>query len=93
MLLSLKEWRARSAAGTELRAGLKTRAAAIFGLAENDGVVVNEIACSEPNCPDVETVFLVMRAGAPTRALKVSRPMAEVTDEDMRAAFEALPAI
>lgn len=91
VLLSLKEWRARSAAGTELRAGLKTRAAVIFGLGENDGIVVNEIACQDPGCPDVETVFLLMRAGAPTRALKVSRPMAEVTDEDMRAAYEALP--
>ena len=33
-------------------------------------VTVNEIACNDPACPGLETVILVMREGAKTRAYK-----------------------
>lgn len=33
-------------------------------------VSVNEIACTDPACPGLETVILVMQAGSPTRAFK-----------------------
>ena len=45
-------------------------ARAALGLGEDDTVTVNEIACTDPACPGIETVILVMRAGEPTQAFK-----------------------
>jgi hypothetical protein len=80
MRLSLKSWRPDPAKERADRAGLKARIERIFGLGETDVVVVNEIACLDPGCADVETVILVMRTGEPTRAVKSASPMAEITD-------------
>ena len=44
---------------------------------------MNEIACADPGCPDTETVILLMRAGQPTRALKIGKPIEAVTDADI----------
>lgn len=57
------------------------RAAAGLGA---DGVVkVNEIVCADPACPGMETILLLMPPGRPTRAVKITRPMAEVTEGDV----------
>ncbi|WP_445504642.1 hypothetical protein [Microvirga sp. G4-2] len=50
---------------------------------------VNEIACNDPGCPGIETVILVMEPGKKTRALKVQKTLDEVTEQDIRAAFDA----
>jgi hypothetical protein len=56
----------------------------VLSLGEEDGVAVNEIACTDPACPGLGTVILVMRAGEKTRACKSpgslvvqTRPMIE----------------
>ncbi|MFO1146947.1 MAG: hypothetical protein U1E62_01120 [Alsobacter sp.] len=56
----------------------------ILSLGEADSVAVNEIACTDPACPGLETVILVMRAGEKTAACKSAgslvvqtRPMIE----------------
>lgn len=55
-----------------------------LGLGDDDTVTVNEIACTDPACPGLETVILVMRASEKTRAYKSAgslvvqtRPMIE----------------
>lgn len=90
MLLSLKEWRARAADQAEARAEIRARIARIFGLGEADALTVNEIACTDPGCPDAETVVLLMRDGQPTRAVKLPRPMRDVTDIDIETAAASL---
>jgi hypothetical protein len=50
---------------------------------------VNEIACTDPGCPGVETVILVMEPGRRTRALKIPGTLDEVTEQDVREAFKA----
>lgn len=45
---------------------------------------VNEIACTDPGCPGLETVILVMEPGRKTRALKIAKALNEVTEEDIR---------
>src|SRR3954469_231118 len=40
---------------------------------------VNEIACTDPACPGVETVILIMRPGQKTRACKIQKPLDQVT--------------
>jgi hypothetical protein len=43
---------------------------ACLSLGEDDTVAVNEIACTDPACPGLETVILVMRKGEKTQAFK-----------------------
>lgn len=50
-------------------------------------VKASEIVCADPACPGVETVILILVPGRPTRALKVARPLPEVTEADIAAAF------
>lgn len=83
--VSLKAWRARSAERAEIAAQLKQDLIAALGLGEGDALAVNEIACADPGCPDLETVVLVMRAGAPTRALRIRRTMDAVDGDDIAA--------
>lgn len=85
MLLSLREWRARSAERAAVASALKARLAPLLDLGPEDAISAQEVACPDPDCPDAETVVLVMRAGERTRALKLARPMAGVTDDDLAA--------
>ena len=73
--VSLKAWRARSAERAEIAARLKRDLIGALGLSEADALAVNEIACADPGCPDLETIVLVMRVGEPTRAVKIRRPI------------------
>jgi hypothetical protein len=83
--VSLKAWRARSAERASIAAQLKQDLIAALGLGEADALAVNEIACADPGCPDLETVVLVMRAGLPTRALRIRRTMDAVDENDIAA--------
>ena len=83
--MSLKAWRARSAERAEIAVRLKRAFSAALRLGEADTLSVNELACPDPGCPDMETIVLVMRAGAPTRALRIRRPMDAVDANDIAA--------
>lgn len=83
--VSLKAWRARSAERAAIAARLKGEIATALALGPGDALSVNEIACPDPGCPDMETVVLVMRAGRPTRALKIRRLMEAVDANDLTA--------
>jgi hypothetical protein len=81
--VSLKAWRARSAERAALAASVKASAIARLALGPADAVSVNEIACADPGCPDMETIVLVMRHGEPTRALRIRAPLDAVTDDHL----------
>jgi len=74
----------RSAAIRSLKAAART----LFGAAEDDAVVVNELSCSELGCPPIETVVALLREGSPPRQVKVHKPAVEVTEDDLRAAIQ-----
>lgn len=74
----------RSAAIRSLKAAART----LFGAAEDDAVVVNELSCAEPGCPPIETVVALLRAGSQPRQVKVHKPAVEVTEDDLRAAIQ-----
>ena len=77
--------RARPDDGTRSRVEAWIREAGEFG---PDVVLkLNEIVCADPACPGIETVVLVMRPGTRTQALKIGKPMAEITAEDVAAAL------
>ena len=86
--VSLKAWRARSAQQSALSARLKADLIAALGLGASDALAVNEIACADPGCPDMETIVLVMRAGEPTRALRIRQPMEAVGAGEIAALAE-----
>ncbi|CAM2744227.1 MULTISPECIES: hypothetical protein [Methylobacterium] len=81
--VSLKAWRTRSAERAGIAARLKQELIVALGLSEADALAVNEIACADPGCPDMETIVLVMRAGVATRALRIRRPMDAVDAQDI----------
>lgn len=83
MFHSLKALRARASAQAASRKDLAERTRRILALAVEDALSVNEIACADPGCPDVETVILLMLAGRPTRAVKIAKPMETVTEADI----------
>jgi len=58
-----------------------------LGAAPDTAFSVSEIVCADPSCPGTETVILVMEPGKKTRALKVSKALDAVTEEDVRGAL------
>jgi len=73
--------------GSAIRA-LKALAGPLFGAGDDDAIMVSELQCTEPGCPPIETVVALLRAGSATRQIKVHKPALEVTEEDLRAAFD-----
>lgn len=68
---------------------VKALARAACGGPADTAFAVNEIACTDPGCVGIETVILVMEPGRKTRAVKVAKPLDEVTEQDIREAFAA----
>lgn len=82
MFQSLKVLRERSTALAGTRARLKATLTDALHLTEHDFLQVNEITCPDPACADSITVVLVMRAGEPTRVIRVEQPLDRITAED-----------
>ena len=62
--------------------------AAALGSSPETAFSVNEIACTDPACPGIETVILVMEPGRRTRACKIAKALDEVTEPDVRKALD-----
>lgn len=71
---------------------LRERARVLFEARDDDAVVVNELACTEPGCPPLETVVALLRAGAPPIQVKLHKAATEVTTDDLAAAIASLRA-
>ncbi|OLP62578.1 hypothetical protein BJF93_01965 [Xaviernesmea oryzae] len=54
-----------------------------LALADGTVIVVNEVACAEPGCPDLETVIGLLSSSAASRTFKISKPIAAVTTADL----------
>lgn len=54
-----------------------------FALGDEVVVMVTELRCNEPDCPDVETVIGVMPGPGDTRRHKLFKPAADVTRDDV----------
>ena len=65
---------------------------AALALREDDTVTVSEIACTDPACPGIETVILVMREGEPTRAFKSKGSLVVQTRPAIERALTGEPA-
>jgi len=66
---------------------VKAWASTAPGIAAGAAFAVNEIVCIDPSCPGTETVILVMEPERKTRACKLAKPLAEVTEQEVREAL------
>jgi nitrate reductase molybdenum cofactor assembly chaperone NarJ/NarW len=72
----------RAAAHERLRAWTRER----FTLADDEAVMVSEIACSVPGCPPVET-HIVFWTQAGRHHFKIFKALGEVAADDLPPAF------
>lgn len=70
----------------------KVRDWALILLGDNPAptLTISEIDCGDPACPGLETIFLVMRDGEATQAVKIRKPLSEITEADLREAMQYL---
>ncbi len=57
-----------------------------FRLADDETVMVSEIACSVPGCPPIET-HVVFWTAAGRHHFKVFKPLADTAEDDLPPAF------
>ncbi|MBN8534017.1 MAG: hypothetical protein J0L51_07985 [Rhizobiales bacterium] len=65
-------------------------AVAILGDEPVPTFTISEIDCGDPTCPGLETIILVMREGEATQAAKIRKPLAEISETDLREALQYL---
>lgn len=65
---------------------LKQLARELLDVDDETIVMVTELQCTEPGCPPIETVIAVLRVGA-REQIKIHKPLAEVTRDDVVAAL------
>ncbi len=78
-------------AGQTARAGeIADLVRATLGLGEQAAVTVQQLACSEPGCPPIETKLIVLGEG-PGRRWTIHAPVSEVDDATVRTLLTDLP--
>jgi hypothetical protein len=65
-------------------------ALAILGHDPEPALTISEIDCGDPACPGFETIILVMREGEATQAVKIRKPLNEITEPDLSEAMRYL---
>jgi hypothetical protein len=66
-------------AAERLRAWTRAR----FSLAEDDAILVAEVACGLPGCPPLETVVAFWTADARRHHFKIFKPLCDVRPDDL----------
>jgi len=79
---------AQGGLATEVQSWLRRH----FALSEAAVIVVSELQCAVPGCPPVETVALIWDGLGQAYRLRVFKPLAEVTLQDLPPAWY-LPAL
>jgi hypothetical protein len=72
-----------SASAEQIKAWTRAR----FSLADDDAVMVGELACALPGCPPIETVIAFWTEADKRHHFKVFKPLAEVVEDDLPPAF------
>ncbi len=70
---------------------LKAWVGALMGLSDRDTIMLAELACRDPGCPDLETVITVIKSDRRRFELRFPGPMAGVTEADVQALSKDLP--
>jgi hypothetical protein len=62
---------------------LKEHARAVINADDDTVVSVSKRDCSDPGCGGAQTVVLVMHPRRPTKAVKIDKPLEQVTPSDI----------
>ncbi|CAN1536564.1 hypothetical protein MCEMSEM23_01593 [Rhabdaerophilaceae bacterium] len=73
-----------------IRLQIKTWVEGIVGQDPPLSLTISEIDCADPGCPGLETIILVMREGEATQAVKITKGMDVITEDDVRDAVKYL---
>ena len=73
----------RSSDLPEKAATIKLWARQNLPLTEEMVVSVSEFACAKPNCPNRQTVILVLSEGEPTQKMSIHKTVADVSEADV----------
>ena len=73
----------RSSDLPEKAATIKLWARQNLPLTEEMVVSVSEFACAKPNCPNRQTVILVLSEDAPTQKMSIHKSIADVCESDV----------
>ena len=65
---------------------VRHRTRARFAFADDETVIVSEMACALPGCPPIET-HIVFWTAAGRHHFKIFKPLAEVGEDDLPPAF------
>lgn len=71
-------------------ARIRAWASAALGGPAGLDLTISEVECADPACPGLETFILVLREGEATQAVKVKKPIAEITEADIAEAMRYL---
>jgi hypothetical protein len=52
-------------------------------LSEDVQITINELACVEPGCPPIETIFLFLVPCTKTKQFKLHKPLLEIVPADL----------
>jgi hypothetical protein len=66
----------------EAAAALKVRVRQMLKLPEDAVVMITELRCTEPGCPPLETVIVVMADGE-SKQYKIHKAMVDLQDADL----------
>ena len=72
----------RNAATDRVRDWTRAR----FKLADDETIMISEIACAVPGCPPIET-HIVFWTALGRHHFKIFKPLADVTEDDLPLAF------
>jgi hypothetical protein len=78
---------------TDAALELTLLARAILDVNDDTVVSIGEHDCGEPGCGGPRTVVLVLRAGHPTKAIEIEKPIKSVTRVDLSKALAPLAAL
>ncbi|MER5668945.1 hypothetical protein [Streptomyces mirabilis] len=64
---------------------LRDAVRALLGLDKDTAVIVRQLTCSEPGCPQLETVVAVVPMDGEVHRWTLHRPADQITENDLRA--------
>ena len=69
---------------------LKLQARTVINADDDTVVSVSERDCSDPGCGGARTIVLIMHPRRPTEAVKINKPLEQVTQSDLTDALAPL---
>jgi hypothetical protein len=77
---------------TDAARELKVHARAVINADDDTVVTISERDCGDPGCGGARTIVLVMHPRRPTEAVKINKPLEQVTQSDISDAHAPLVA-